>query len=44
MNFKIGDKVRIIKNTSHHCWNIGQIVTCTKMHDKSYNGNNTGGG
>lgn len=40
MKFKVGDKVRITSNMSHHCFKIGDIVKITEIDENSYRGNN----
>jgi hypothetical protein len=40
MKFKVGDKVRIASNISHHCFKIGDIVKITEIDENSYRGNN----
>lgn len=36
MKYKVGDKVRIIKNKGYHKFPIGEIITIEDIDDDSY--------
>tara|TARA_R110000803_G_scaffold85381_1_gene151738 strand:+ start:90 stop:344 length:255 start_codon:yes stop_codon:yes gene_type:complete len=36
MNFKEGDKVRVIKNIHGHEFELGQVITIAEVYEKDY--------
>ena len=36
MKYKVGDRVRVVKNKTGHSYSIGRIVTIKELRDKEY--------